>query len=203
MKILNLYSGIGGNRKMWNGHEITAIEIDEAVAGFYQKLFPEDKVIVCDAHDFLLNNFDKFDFIWSSPPCPTHSDIRRCGVKKGQYPVKYPNMSLYEEIILLRHFAKEGQKWVVENVKPYYKMLIPAIEVERHLFWSNFNISQKYGKSSRKHDDIIGSSTVYGFNISNSNIKDKRKTLRNCVNPYLGKHILDCAISEKNNFLFK
>ena len=36
MKILNLYCGIGGNRKLWSGdHEITAVEIDENIAPDY------------------------------------------------------------------------------------------------------------------------------------------------------------------------
>ena len=44
MKILNLYAGIGGNRKLWgNEHEITAIEKDENIACAYQTFFPKDK----------------------------------------------------------------------------------------------------------------------------------------------------------------
>ena len=51
MKILNLYCGIGGNRKNWgNEHEITAVENNPKIAKIYQDFFPEDKVIVADAH---------------------------------------------------------------------------------------------------------------------------------------------------------
>ena len=58
MKILNLYSGIGGNRKLWgNEHEITAVELDEDIAAIYKDFYPTDKVIVADAHEYLLNNF--------------------------------------------------------------------------------------------------------------------------------------------------
>ena len=32
MKILNLYAGLGGNRKKWEGHEITAVELNPAIA---------------------------------------------------------------------------------------------------------------------------------------------------------------------------
>lgn len=33
MKILNLYAGIGGNRKLWgDDHEITAVEIESKIA---------------------------------------------------------------------------------------------------------------------------------------------------------------------------
>jgi len=77
MKILNLYCGIGGNRKLWQGHEITAVENNEQIAKIYQDYFPDDKVVVGDAHQYLLEHFEEFDFIWSSPPCPTHSQLGR------------------------------------------------------------------------------------------------------------------------------
>ena len=56
MKVLNLYAGIGGNRKMWGGNKdlkITAIEYDPKIAEIYKQNFPEDEVIVCDAHEYL------------------------------------------------------------------------------------------------------------------------------------------------------
>ena len=78
MKILNLYVGIGGNRKLWgNEHQITAVEIDPKIAAIYQEFFPNDEVIVADAHEYLLKHYKEFDFIWSSPPCPSHSHIRK------------------------------------------------------------------------------------------------------------------------------
>ena len=74
MKILNLYAGIGGNRKLWGSeHEITAVEYDPNIAKIYEDLYPEDNVICGDAHQYLIENFKDYDFIWSSPPCPTHS----------------------------------------------------------------------------------------------------------------------------------
>ena len=73
LKILNLYAGIGGNRKLWEGHEVTAVEFNPEIAKIYQDLFPNDKVIVGDAHQYLLEHYKEFDFIWASPPCPTHS----------------------------------------------------------------------------------------------------------------------------------
>lgn len=46
MKILNLYAGIGGNRKLWGDeHEIVAVENEPAIAKIYQDFFPNDKVI--------------------------------------------------------------------------------------------------------------------------------------------------------------
>ena len=202
MKVLNLYAGIGGNRKLWEGVEVIAVERDEKIASIYQDFFPKDKVIVADAHQYLLDHFKEYDFIWSSPPCPTHSDIRRCGVHKGQYPAVYPDMKLYEEIILLRNFASKETKWVVENVRPYYKPLISAIEVERHLFWANFLIADKATVNHRKHNDIVGSEEVYGFSINNYDVENKRAILRNLVNPYLGKHILDQSRIDLHQDLF-
>ena len=77
MKILNLYACLGGNRYKWNevkeDIEVTAIELDPEAARLYQERFPNDTVIVADAHQYLLDHYKEFDFIWSSPPCPTHS----------------------------------------------------------------------------------------------------------------------------------
>ena len=195
MKILNLYAGIGGNRKLWGeDHEITAIENNIEIAETYAKYFPNDHVIITDAHKYLIENYDQFDFIWSSPPCPTHSDIRRCGVHAGQYEAKYPEMDLYQEIILLRNFAPEDTKWVIENVIPYYEPLIkPDKKLHRHFYWSNFIITNCYVNDNRIHNDISGENKLYGFNLENTNITDKRKSLRNMVNPDLGLHILKCA----------
>ena len=174
--------------------EIENSEINPSIAEIYHHYFPNDKIIVGDAQDYLLKHYKEYDFIWSSPPCPSHSDIRRCGVHKGRYDAVYPDMQLYQEIILLKHFAKG--KWVVENVKPYYKYLIPPdVILHRHPFWSNFYIPQVEIVDKRKHQDINGSSTVYGFNIKGFELKEykgnKRKVLRNLVNPELGLYIFN------------
>ena len=195
MKILNLYAGIGGNRKLWWGHEVTAVEYDQATADVYSDYFPDDKIIVGDAHAYLLENYKNFDFIWASPPCPSHSDIRRCGVHAGQYEALYPDMALYQEIILLKNFAPKDTKFCVENVKPYYEPLItPDAICGRHYFWSNFSIPgcdvKRQGKA---HENINGSETIHGFNVSNSQISIKKKALRNMVEPEIGLHILNCA----------
>jgi len=200
MKILNLYAGIGGNRRLWGDkHQITAVENDEKIAHIYSDYFPNDEIVIADAHEYLLKHFDKFDFIWSSPPCPTHSDIRRMAVTSGMYKAKYPDMKLYEEIILLKHFA--DCKWVVENVVPYYEPLIPAQKLERHLFWTNFWITPIKLEDERKHRQIVGRNEVYGFNLKNYNVKDKRQLLRNLVNPALGYHILQEAFKTNKTLI--
>ena len=142
IKVLNLYAGIGGNRKLWKDCEVTAVEFNPDIASIYRDFFPDDEVIIGDAHEYLLNHFSEFDFIWTSPPCQTHSSFRQnIGVRyRGVKPV-YPDMKLYQEIIFLKHNCKCN--FVVENVKPYYKTLInPDVELQRHLFWSNFKIKK-------------------------------------------------------------
>lgn len=116
MKILNLYAGIGGNRKLWSDeHEITAVEYKQDIADVYKQLFPNDTVIVADAHQYLLDHYKEFDFIWSSPPCPTHSRARYgLQVRSGKVEGVYPDMRLYQEILFLRHHHFNG-KWVVEQ----------------------------------------------------------------------------------------
>ena len=125
MKALNLYAGIGGNRKLWQNVEVTAVELNPDIALIYQDFFPDDKVIVADAHQYLLEHFKEFDFVWSSPPCPSHSQMGRLRALSdckgtGTYKSKprYPDMKLYEEILLLKHYFKG--KWCVENVIAYY-----------------------------------------------------------------------------------
>lgn len=192
MKILNLYTGLGGNRKLWGGaHDITAVEYKSEIAKIYQDFFPNDTVIVGDAHQYLLEHFKEFDFIWSSPPCPSHSRSSTSLSGWGVY--RYPDMKLYEEIIFLKHFFKG--KWVVENVKPYYDPLIaPVAELDRHLFWGNFPISNF--AVSRDYDVSRATKEVlakhHGFELS-ADVQDQRKLLRNAVYPPLGKHILECS----------
>ena len=129
MKILNLYACLGGNRYKWDevtDVEVTAVELDPEAAKLYQERFRNDKVIVADAHQYLLDHYKEFDFIWSSPPCPSHSKARYWGFgRNGKQPV-YPEMSLYQEIIFLKHHY--NGKWIVENVNPYYEPLIPAVK---------------------------------------------------------------------------
>jgi len=192
MKILNLYAGIGGNRKLWGDeHEITAVELDPLLAKVYQDHFPKDTVIVADAHQYLLEHFKEFDFIWSSPPCQTHSSFRfNINVRYRGTAAKFPDMTLYEEIIFLKHHATG--KWVVENVKPYYDPLIePTAYLQRHMFWSNFEIEDKeFVKDIIRSAQIPDLQELHGYDLSNYKISNKRQVLRNCVNKDLGLHVL-------------
>ena len=211
MKILNLYAGIGGNRKLWKDVEVTAVEINPEVSAIYQDLFPNDKVITGDAHQYLLEHFKEFDYIWSSPSCQSHSKFRKnvaCQVREGNAlgrwakPI-YPDLQLYEEVIFLQHYFKG--KYCVENVVAYYEPLIKPQLIQRHWFWTNYPITDRKFTSDniargsqkefeRKFFDL----TKYKVSTrkngqSRSEVLEKDQILRNCVNPELGLYVFQSA----------
>jgi DNA (cytosine-5)-methyltransferase 1 len=195
MKILNLYAGIGGNRKLWEGHDVTAVEINPDIARVYARHFPQDKLIIGDAHQYLLNHYSEFDFIWASCPCPSHSRANFWASKTAENRTKYyPDMTLYQEVLFLKHWFKG--KWLAENVIPYYEPLItPTVKIGRHLFWSNFNIPAIPAVDTDIHKGKRESwSEALGFDISNDKMnKRKDQVYRNCVHPEIGLHILNCT----------
>jgi DNA (cytosine-5)-methyltransferase 1 len=190
MNILNLYSGLGGNRKLWNNHNITSIEINPEIANVYSKFFPEDRIIIGDAKQYLLEHYNEFDFIWSSPPCQSHSKMRFLASKRGSYKPILPDMDLYSQILFLKYFFKG--KWVIENVKPYYKPLIePTICLGRHNIWSNFEIPFKDFKDKLSHNER-GTHKKGIFDLTKFKLKHRKDQLiRNSVNPEIGKYLLD------------
>lgn len=193
MRVLNLYAGIGGNRKLWKDVCVTAVEKEKSIAKIYSSFFPNDKVIIGDAHKYLLQHYDEFDFVWSSPPCPSHSKMRLIGTKRNQYDAIYPDMQLYQEIIFLSSYCKG--KYVVENVFPFYEPLIrPRKIVGRHCFWSNFNIGFfDTTPLNIKESNVKDLQKMHGFDLSPFDVDDKLKILRNCVAPETGLYILNCA----------
>ena len=213
MKILNLYAGIGGNRKLWTDVEVTAVEFNPQIAAIYQDFFPNDKVVVGDAHAYLLEHFEEFDFIWASPPCQSHSVCNH--FLKGQGIFRYPDMKLYQEILFLKHFFKG--KYCVENVKPYYEPLITPQYIGRHAFWSNFRIREikveyDIGTMNRKASQdsqrkaIIREAQIPEFldlhDLKDFKCPNKRQVLRNCVLPKIGLHILNESKIEQQGSLF-
>ena len=181
MRILNLYCGIGGNRRLWEDVEVTAVEINPEIAKIYQDNFPNDKMVIADAHEYLLDHYKEFDFIWTSPPCQTHSRANYF-INSIAKRSRYPDMGLYQEIIFLNQFCKN--LFCVENVKSYYTPLIKPIEIGRHYLWSNFKIDPFI----MPKNSIGSMETKYG----NKACK-KPLTERNMVNSELGLHILNCA----------
>jgi DNA (cytosine-5)-methyltransferase 1 len=119
-------------------------------------------------------------------------------MKTGKHKVEYPDMQLYQEILLLKHFF--NGKFCVENVKGYYKPLIEPQESGRHYFWSNFKIENvKMPKLDIRYGKTGG--IAYGFNLNGKYFGDKRLLLRNCVDPKLGFEIFKMAFKSKQEVL--
>ena len=216
MKILNLYACLGGNRYLWGDeHEITAVELDPELARMYQERFPNDTVVNGDAHQYLLDHYKEFDFVWTSPPCPTHSKIRISQKNRENFKALYPSMMLYEEILFLDNYF-EG-KYCVENVIPFYEPLITAKKRGRHLYWTNFNLPEYVG-GRKEGDGLIATQSgdeigkLCAFHeidlTSYKGEQSKIKIVRNLVDYEVGKTILETAMgivrkqNEKQTALF-
>lgn len=203
MKILNLYACLGGNRAKWDevaDIEVTAVEIDPEAARLYKERFPNDIVIVTDAHQYLLDHYKEFDFIWSSPPCPSHSRARYWSSSNYDTTTKaiYPDMKLYEEILFLQHYYRTG-KYVVENVIPYYEPLIPAQKRGRHLYWTNFilpnDLNDRRFAISQAKDELKGLCEFHNYDFKQYNgTQSVVKMARNLVDYEAGKTILETAL---------
>jgi DNA (cytosine-5)-methyltransferase 1 len=204
MKILNLYACLGGNRYKWDevadNLEITAVELDPELARMYQERFPNDKVIIGDAHQYLIDHYKEFDFIWTSPPCPTHSRARYWNASNYDTTTEavYPDLKLYEEILFLQHYFKG--KYVVENVIPYYEPLIQAKKRGRHLYWTNFNLpndlkDRRFNISAAK-DELNGLCKFHNYDFKQyTGSQSKIKIGRNLVDYEAGKTILQTALN--------
>lgn len=199
-KVLNLYAGLGGNRKEWGNCDVTAVEYNAEIAELYKTFYPNDKVVIADAHEYLKNHYKEYDFIWSSPPCQKHSVM----MKATRHDVAdYFDLKLYQEIIFLDNFFKGD--WIVENVVPYYKPLIePKIKVGRHIFWSNKylfgieNIKQPKGFISKatKQELMDWLGIYFKKNIYLNGNHCPVQILRNCVHPKIGAQLYNSIIEK-------
>lgn len=200
MKILNLYAGLGGNRKLWTDCQVTAVEWQENIAAAYREQYPDDTVFIGDAHAFLADHHEEFDFIWSSPPCQSHSKMDRANCRNK---ARYADLKLYEEILFLQTYFKG--RWVVENVVPYYRPLItPSARIGRHLFWSNFHIdaedvARPSGFIASKGQSNAESlkawlGITYKGNIYYAKNHCPAQVLRNCVHPKIGLQVFNSAL---------
>lgn len=210
-RILNLYACLGGNRYKWDEVsdeiDVVAVELDPYLANLYQERFPNDTVINGDAHDYLFRNYQDFDFIWTSPPCPSHSRARYWGYgANGKNPI-YPDMNLYQEIIFLQHHFKG--KYCVENVIPYYEPMLNPSKRGRHIYWTNFRLPSVLSQRSHKLKEAdTNSESLDHFNAYHDydfrKYKGQQKILkiaRNLVDYEAGKTILETAmeIERKSN----
>jgi DNA (cytosine-5)-methyltransferase 1 len=208
MKILNLYACLGGNRYKWDEVakaegieiEVTAVEWDEELARLYQERFPNDTVIVSDAHKYLLDHFKEFDFIWSSPPCPSHSRARYWSSSNYDTTTEaiYPDLKLYEEVLLLQHYFRSG-KFVVENVIPYYEPLITAQKRGRHLYWTNFilpnEVNDRGFKISQEKNELDALCKFHDYDFRQYKGKQPIvKIGRNLVDFEAGRTIFETAL---------
>jgi DNA (cytosine-5)-methyltransferase 1 len=206
MRVLNLYSCLGGNRLKWNEVKsdihVTAVELDPELARLYQERFPNDTVIIADAHQYLLDHYKEFDFIWSSPPCPSHSRARYWNASNYETKTQpiYPDMKLYQEILFLQHYYKTG-KWVVENVIPFYEPLIPAQKRDRHMYWANFKLPNVLsnrdigGVVSQGKNEIKQLCKIHDINLSSyKGNQPVLKIARNLVDYEAGKTIFQTAL---------
>ena len=218
IKVLNLYAGIGGNRKLWDNDkvDVTAVEMEPKIAAIYKNFYPNDNVIIGDAHEFLLKNYMNYDFIWASPPCPSHSGMQRFNhhthlklYGSASKIDRYPDMTLYQEIIFLTHFCR--CKWVIENVVSYYNPLIKPQVVGRHYYWSNFTINKKYenmrkiaGIGMGNDESIKHKQELLDINLDDLGLTKtfRVKVLNNCVEPKTGLHIFNEAFDKKQKQLF-
>lgn len=217
MRILNLYAGLGGNRKSWTQHEITAVEIVPEIAEIYQELFPYDQVIIADVLQFVrVEDLGSYDFIWASPSCKTHS----CATTKKFRSV--PDLtSIYGLMIFLDYQCETP--YVIENVQPWYKVPLfwrPNFKIDRHLFWTNFTIPvpkkrivdsriSKDMKIHKRDRSIIMRGSLeeialyHNFDLSLiSNINNKETMLKNMTHWRIGEYILKCLENQKNLFSY-
>jgi DNA (cytosine-5)-methyltransferase 1 len=208
-KILNLYACLGGNRYKWDevsdNIEVTAVELDEEAARLYQERFPNDILIVADAHQYLLDHYKEFDFIWSSPPCPTHSRARYWNSSNYDTTTEpvYPDLKLYEEILFLQHYYKHG-KFVVENVIPYYEPLIHAQKRGRHLYWTNFilpnDLNERKSSIMESKDEVSKWCIFHDYDFRQyKGTQSVQKMARNLVDYEAGKTILQVAMNIYEN----
>ena len=206
-KILNLYACLGGNRYKWDDVakekgieiEVTAVEWDDELCRLYKERFPGDIVINSDAHQYLLDHYKEFDFIWTSPPCPTHSRARYWNSSNYDTTTNaiFPDMKLYEEIVFLEHYFKG--KYVVENVIPYYEPLIQAKKRGRHLYWTNFNLSNDLNdrrfKISQTKNELQELCKFHEYDFTKYNgTQSKIKIGRNLVDYEAGKTIFETLL---------
>lgn len=209
-KILNLYACLGGNRYKWDevlihagiiDYEITAVELDPELARMYQERFPNDTVIIADAHQYLLDHYKEFDFIWTSPPCPSHSRARywnSSNYETATNPI-YPDMTLYQEILFLQHYYRTG-KYVVENVIPYYDPLISAKKRGRHLYWTNFllpnNLNDRRFSVGSAKKELQGLCKFHEYDFTQyKGEQNVVKIARNLVDYEAGRTILETVLN--------
>lgn len=202
VRVLHLYAGLGGTTDLLdeNKYQITHVELNPKIAKVLQERKPNQKVIIADAHQFLLENYQEYDFVISGIPCQTHSKMNRA---TRHNMVRFIDGKLIEEIVFLKTYFKG--KWFVENVVPYYEPYGNPTKLGRHLFWSNFHIPEMLD-IPKSPKGMINLTTIgqkkqmmdwlgihYQENIYYDGNHCPVQILRNCVHPKLGLHVIESA----------
>ena len=195
LKVLNLYAGIGGNRKLWKNVEVTAVDTNEDILNMYKLNFPNDKTIMLPALHYLEDHFNEFDFIWASPPCDEWTVLKETWTRHKPNPF-VKTFELYRTIDFLKRYFKGD--WVVENVK--HKFLIPpSFNIGRHYFWANKVIASRDHKNvanfskANKEELLDYLGLEYPYNVYDGS-HDPLKVLRRAVHPEIGEMILEAFI---------
>jgi len=175
MKILNLYACLGGNRYKWN-------EVKDDI-----------EVTAVELDEELARLYqERFP-----------NDKVVVSNKTKMKKLKYPDMTLYQEIILLNKLY-DGD-YCVENVIPYYDCLIPGKQRGRHLYWTNFRLPNVL--TERKNPDFTRAkkmievmSDYHDYDFRKYKGKQPRaKIAKNLVCYQAGKTILQTLIDTKEN----
>jgi DNA (cytosine-5)-methyltransferase 1 len=195
IRVLNAYAGIGGNRHLWPADwHVTAVELDPQVAAEYARRYPQDTVLVEDAHAYVLEHAHEFDAVWTSPPCPTHSRLAPSVAARLGHELE-PDPRLWEEI---EHLRDLGVRYVVENVHTYYEPPIaPDLVTARHYYWCSaapvmLTPLSVVGLTKRRSADEYAAS--YGLPpLAAGSVRDPRKAMRNAVVPFEGLEVATAA----------
>lgn len=153
MKILDLFAGIGGERRRAKiearGHEYVTLDLDAdfgcSISG--------------DILNFSPNEFAGFDFIWASPPCEAFSVAsigHHWGGGKGAYEPKTEHAILSQRIVAhTRHICETvspPKGFLIENPRGVLRKLpcvagLPLVTVTYC----------RYGERTMKPTDLFGS----------------------------------------------
>jgi DNA (cytosine-5)-methyltransferase 1 len=198
LRVLNAYAGIGGNRHLWPASwRVTGVELDPRVAGEYARRYPDDTVIVGDAHAYVMEHAHEFDAVWTSPPCPTHSRLAiNVARRKGVEPA--PDPRLWAEI---RHLRALGIAYVVENVHTYYEPpILPELVTERHYYWMTnppLMLAPFHSEFRLRASTTAAQyAEAYGLPpLTPGSVPDRRKAMRNAVVPLEGIQVAQAAFA--------
>lgn len=202
LKILDLFAGIGCSarefQKTLDKYEIryvyVAVEISPEIAKVHRKIATKSDIIVANAMDFLHPSFlSKFDFVWASPPCQKYSMAYR--IKRNDYGKDDTLLRVIEAL------KRSKTLYVIENVKsPCTLKLKPDLIIGRHVFWTNVEFDTllpdvNYSVFTKIKNRATDLAKAYGIPLELLNgIKDKRKALRNCLEPWIARAIFSHVV---------